>query len=134
MIYLNHEVTESGENMDIGKRIISLREKRGWTQRELANRININASVMNRIESNDRPVKDIELLTLASVLDVSTDYLLGRTNTPTLTPQENDEQEFQAFINDPELSVWYKDLPQSDEEDLRKLRTIWEIIKNENKK
>ncbi|MER1986615.1 MAG: helix-turn-helix transcriptional regulator [Solibacillus sp.] len=120
--------------MDIGSKIISLREKRGWTQRELANRVNLNVSVMNRIESNERPIKDNELLTLANVLDVSTDYLLGRTNTPALTPQETDDTEFQAFINDPELGVWYKELPQSSEEELRKLRTIWEMIKSEKNK
>ncbi|WP_246020485.1 hypothetical protein [Lysinibacillus telephonicus] len=65
---------------------------------------------------------------------MSTDYLLGRTNTTEPTPQDNEDAEFQAFINDPELQVWYKDLPKSDEEELRKLRTIWEMIKTEHKK
>lgn len=80
MIYLIYELTESGEDMEIGRRIVSLREKRGWTQKELANRVKLNVSVMNRIELNERPVKDNELLNLANVLEVSTDYLLGRTN------------------------------------------------------
>lgn len=80
MIYLIYELTESGEDMDIGRRIVSLREKRGWTQKELANRVKLNVSVMNRIELNERPVKDNELLNLANVLEVSTDYLLGRTD------------------------------------------------------
>lgn len=120
--------------MNVGKKIISLREKRGWTQRELANRVNINVSVMNRIESNDRPVKDNELVHLANVLEVSTDYLLGRTDTPDLELKDTNEAEFQAFINDPELGVWYKELPKSDEEELRKLRTIWEMIKAEKNK
>lgn len=119
--------------MDIGKKIISLREKRGWTQRELANRVNLNVSVMNRIESNERPIKDSELLNFANVLEVSTDYLLGRTDSPSFTIEEKDEQEFQAFINDPELGIWYKELPKSDEEELRKLRAIWEMIRNEKK-
>ncbi|MER2039681.1 MAG: helix-turn-helix transcriptional regulator [Solibacillus sp.] len=118
--------------MDIGRKIISLRERRGWTQRELANRVNLNVSVMNRIESNERPIKDNELLNLANVLEVSTDYLLGRIDT--LALQEKEEDEFQAFINDPELGVWYKELPKSDEEELRKLRMIWEMIKSEKNK
>lgn len=120
--------------MDIGKRIISLREKKGWTQKELANRIKINVSVMNRIESNDRPVKDNELVALANALDCTTDFLLGRTDTPESTKrQQVDEEAFQAFISDPELGIWYKELPKSDEDELRKLRMIWEMIKNENK-
>lgn len=134
MIYLTYDLTESGENMDIGKKIISLREKRGWTQRELANRVNLNVSVMNRIESNERPVKDSELLNLANVLEVSTDYLLGRIDTPALTPRENDEAEFQAFANNPELNVFYKELPESQEEAVERLREIWEIIKHDFKK
>lgn len=132
MIYLTYELTESGENMDIGKRIISIREKRGWTQRELASRVNLNVSVMNRIESNERPVKDNELLNLANVLEVSTDYLLGRADSPALKPLEIEEAEFQAFANNPTLQKWYKELPKSKEEDLEKLRKMWEIIKNDS--
>lgn len=63
--------------MEIGKKIVILREKKGWSQRELSRRVNLNASVMNRIESGDRPIKDHELAKIASVLEVSSDYLLG---------------------------------------------------------
>lgn len=118
--------------MNIGQRIISLRDKKGWSQKELASRVKLNVSVMNRIELNDRPVKDNELVALANALDCTTDYLLGRTGNYEL-PTKNDDEEFQAFINDPELNVWYKELPKSDEEELRKLRAIWEMIKNEKK-
>ena len=131
---LKKYIIESGEDMNIGNKIISLRENRGWTQKELANRININVSVMNRIESNERPLKDHELILLANTFDVSIDYLLGRTNTPALTPQDKDEAAFQAFINDPELGLWYKELPKSGEDKLRQLRTIWEMIKSEQQK
>lgn len=66
--------------MTLGKRIISLREKKGWSQRELARRVNLNVSVMNRIELDDRPVKDHELAKLANVLNTTTDFLLGLSN------------------------------------------------------
>lgn len=46
---------------------------------------------------------------------------------------DNEEAEFQAFANDPELQVFYKELPKSDEETVRRLRDIWEIIKREKK-
>lgn len=62
----------------IGNRIINLRENKNWSQRELARRVGINPSVMNRIELEERPIKDFELDILASVLDTTTDYLLGR--------------------------------------------------------
>lgn len=67
---------------NIGQRIINLREKRNWSQRELARRVGLNASVMNRIELGERPIKDYELDKIASVLETTTDYLLGRTDNP----------------------------------------------------
>lgn len=67
---------------EIGLRIINLREKKNWSQRELARRVNLNASVMNRIESGERPIKDFEIDKIASVLDTTSDYLLGRTDSP----------------------------------------------------
>jgi transcriptional regulator with XRE-family HTH domain len=66
--------------MTIGERIVELREKKGWSQRELARRVNLNASVMNRIEKDKRPVTDQEIKIFASILDVSADYLLGSSN------------------------------------------------------
>lgn len=124
--------------MSIGKRIISLRENKGWNQRELANRVGLNASVMNRIELEERPLKDNELINLAKVLDCSTDYLLGISDRKepvhresSISDIEQEEIEFQAFVNDPSLQKWYKELPKSEEEDLQKLRKMWEIIKND---
>lgn len=47
--------------MDIGKRIIELREKKNWSQKEIAIRASLNPSVMNRIETSDRPLRAVEL-------------------------------------------------------------------------
>ena len=68
--------------MDIGKRIVHLRELKGWSQREIALRVKLNVSVMNRIESGERPVKDQELADIARALDTTSDYLLGITDNP----------------------------------------------------
>src|SRR5699024_10185739 len=62
----------------IGKRIINLREAKNWSQRELAKQVRLNPSVMNRIEIEERPIKDYELDIIASVLHTTSDYLLGR--------------------------------------------------------
>ncbi|WP_342537295.1 helix-turn-helix transcriptional regulator [Sporosarcina sp. FSL K6-3508] len=45
--------------------------------------------------------------------------------------ESENEKEFQAFANDPELQRWYRKLPESDEEDVRKLREMWEIIRRD---
>lgn len=74
--------------MDIGKRIIELREKKGWSQRELARRANLNPSVMNRIETGDRPLRAEELKIIASLLDVTADYILGESKSPSLSAKD----------------------------------------------
>ncbi|WP_339264091.1 helix-turn-helix domain-containing protein [Solibacillus sp. FSL W7-1472] len=118
----------------LGYRIKYLRERNNISQIEFAKKIGVSNTVLSRYESGDRKPDYDTLQLIADFFDVSTDYLLGRTDTTALSTHEKDEQEFQAFINDPELGVWYKELPKSDEEELRKLRTIWEMIKAEKNK
>lgn len=60
-----------------GERIRRLRERRGWTQLELAAKMNINNSVLSRIESGKRPIEDELLIRFAEVFDTSADDLLG---------------------------------------------------------
>ncbi|MGN4124853.1 helix-turn-helix domain-containing protein [Lysinibacillus sphaericus] len=118
----------------LGSRLTYLREKRGWTKTYVAEKLNIKTvSTYANWEYDLRQPDNDMLVKIAVLFEVSTDYLLGRTGTPALTPQEKDEAAFQAFANDPELNVFYKELPESDEEAVRKLRNIWEIIKNEKK-
>lgn len=65
-----------------GDRIRKLREREGLTQLDLANRIGINNSVLSRIEAGKRPVEDNEMNSFADFFEVTTDYLLGRTDNP----------------------------------------------------
>ncbi|EUJ23459.1 transcriptional regulator [Listeria floridensis FSL S10-1187] len=67
---------------------------------------------------------------VADYFGVSVDYLLGRDHRYVL---EEDEAAFQAFINDPELYVWYKELPTREEE-LQDLRELWELMKKTRNK
>lgn len=75
--------------MDIGKIIQSLREKKDMTQKELADRINISYSVMNRIESGKRAVRDEEIIKIAEALGTNANYLLG--NSDTKNPYKEDD-------------------------------------------
>lgn len=117
-----------------GERLKQLRNERKLTQTELGNKINVTKVSISGYESGKRSPDTDTLQRLADFFEVSTDYLLGRTDIPVHTSQNKDEEEFHAFINDPELGVWYKELPKSEEEELRKLRTIWEMIKAEKNK
>ncbi|AWX20909.1 MULTISPECIES: helix-turn-helix domain-containing protein [Bacillus] len=86
--------------MNIGDRIVLLRERKGWSQRELARRVDLNYAVMNRIEKGTRPITDSEIIKLAEVLDVTTDYLLkGNSN----------DSQIDELLNDPETLIAGRD-------------------------
>lgn len=109
----------------LGKRLRSLRESQDIKQNEFANKIGISNVVLSRYESGERRPDYETLEKIADYFNVTTDYLLGRSNTPNLS----EEDEFQAFKNNPDLERWYKELPNSDEEDLKALKQMWEIIR-----
>ncbi|WP_342546668.1 helix-turn-helix transcriptional regulator [Lysinibacillus sp. FSL K6-4013] len=114
-------------------RLKALRMQQRKTQQEIADLLGITRQGYAKYENNLGEPDNSTLAKLADYFEVSTDYLLGRTDNPANTQQEKNEAAFQAFANDPELNVFYRELPESDEEAVRKLRNIWEIIKNENK-
>ncbi len=78
--------------MSVAGNIIRLRERQGLSQKELAANLNMNRSVLNRIENGTRPVRDDELKTIADYFDVSADYLLGRKmpKVPSLSDEQID--------------------------------------------
>lgn len=81
--------------MDTGKRISSLRKKRGLNQEQLATELNVSPSTIAMWETNKRALKDESLTLLADFFNVSTDYLLGRTDdkekAPTLVAAHLDD-------------------------------------------
>lgn len=64
----------------VGARIAQARENIGMSQTELADRIELNRTVLNKIENGNRPARDLEIKNIANVLNISTDYLLGNSN------------------------------------------------------
>lgn len=62
------------------RRLIDLRESMNLSQVELGKRLGINNTVINKIESGIRSVSANELSKFAEFYDVSTDYLLGKTD------------------------------------------------------
>lgn len=118
--------------MDVGAKILSLREAKGWSQAELARRVNINKSVMNRIELGERPIRDHELLNFSNVLGVSADYLLGSTSQQ--DGIEDDELQFRKWAKDSETGAFFSEILESEEAEIEELREIWEIVKKRREK
>lgn len=111
------------------------RKSKKLTQEQLAEKVQTTKGTISNYENGYSTPSNEMLVLLAKTLDTTTDYLLGNTDNPTiLSHQDKDETEFQAFKDNPKLNVFYKELPDSEEEAVERLREIWEIIKHDYKK
>jgi transcriptional regulator with XRE-family HTH domain len=104
----------------LNERIIDLRESKDLTQTELAKRLSIDKSAMNKIESGTRKVSADELSKLASIFDVTTDYLLGKNNTPKWA-NNNDTNDLKKFLEDNDGTFTYggDDLTEDEKQKLK---------------
>lgn len=65
-------------------RIRELRKARGISQLKLAMDLNTNQNTISRYETGEREPGINELIKIADYFNVSVDYLLERTNNPTI--------------------------------------------------
>lgn len=73
-----------GGGVMTAERIKALREARGWTQAELARRMNMTRNGINSWEQGLSMPSPPSLVDLAKLFSVSTDYLLGVENHSTV--------------------------------------------------
>ena len=101
-----------------------------WTQSYAADKIGVARTTYTAYENGTKtpPLETINII--ADLFEVSTDYLLGRTDSSELTLPNDFNTESQSIFKNPELFDWYKELPKQSESDLLKLKIIWEIIIN----
>ncbi|GEK34856.1 helix-turn-helix domain-containing protein [Kurthia sibirica] len=112
-----------------GSRLRKLRkQKTPHSMKEFGKIFGLSESAIGMYERDEREPDFKTLNEMAEYLEVSTDYLLGRSDDSTVFSKE--DKNFEAFANDPSLQKWYKELPESKEEDLRRLRKMWEILKD----
>ena len=62
---------------EFGQRLLSLLQKQGVSQKELAHRINTTEATLSRYVSGDREPKAETLANIATALHTTSDYLLG---------------------------------------------------------
>ncbi len=83
------------------ERIRALREERGLTQKELAEAIGVDRTAIAKYESGASGAKSEMLGKLANYFDVTTDYILGRTNKKAPAPEtqsRSDEEEIREYL------------------------------------
>ena len=76
--------------MNIGERIKSLRREKCLTQSELAEQAGISRVALGNYERGDRQPTIEFAAQIADVLNISMDYLLGKTDDPTPLNQKSD--------------------------------------------
>ena len=75
------------KSSEVGRRLRRLREIKGWETNRLAREAGLSQSYIYKLEHDDRPnVAGVVLSRLATVLDTTTDYLVGRTPDPSPPP------------------------------------------------
>ena len=116
---------------NVPQRLKELRKEFKLTQADIAKFLNISESAYGYYEQGRNEISISSLQKLAEKYGVSVAYILCESDVKNPHTQSiNDEAEFQAFANDPSLQKWYKDLPKNREEDLQRLRKMWEILKD----
>ncbi|WP_077623801.1 helix-turn-helix domain-containing protein [Sediminibacillus massiliensis] len=116
-----------------------LKELRGKESlREASKRAGISHNYLSQLEKGidprtKKPIKPSPdtLKRLADAYNYSYNKLLSLAG---YTEEAEQEKELETFIKDPELERWYRELPKSKEEDLRRLRIIHEAFKEEENK
>lgn len=95
-----------------------LRVENNLTVRELADKTTIAYPTISRMENADRPFTQDNLIILCNFFNVSSDYLLGRSDirNPRMTQFGKYEHEIEALLgDDPNLLQTFKDLMKREE-------------------
>ena len=110
-----------GDTMSIGKNIKSLRQERGYSQKELAEVLNISPSCLSKYESDKAQIPPETMISIADTLNVSLDYIFGRSNVPWDANCLNE-----SYVNKTKLSTLVETALSLDSSN-RKLH--WKILK-----
>lgn len=93
---------------DLASRLKELRKQHGMTQEELAKELGMSTSAIALYETKKRKPDPETLNKFADFFQVSTDYLLGRTDNPQAYPSEFEDLETVALHR---MDDYTKDLP-----------------------
>lgn len=118
--------------MQYGDILRKLRNGKGLSQKELTDRLNINRSTYARYETSSTQPDFETLGKLSDFYEVSIDYILGRENQKSSGTKDN--QDFDAWANDPRVAKMYSEFKESSDERREALLAAWEYLKSLDKK
>lgn len=112
--------------MHTGERIKRVRKQARLTQAQLANKAHVSSQVISNWERGYTTPNSEDIKNLAAALKCSVEELLGNVEK---TISNNEETEFEAWVNDPEIDKFYREFKESPEERKKALLAVWEVIK-----
>jgi transcriptional regulator with XRE-family HTH domain len=122
---------EKGGTLMLSERLKIARKMNKLTQEGLAKKVKTTKGTISNYENEHSSPSNEMLNDLADALEVSTDYLLGRTDDP--TPDKSKVKTPEEEFDDPELNIFFKEIKGESPERLEQLMKIWKIIKSEGK-
>lgn len=121
------------ETTPLSNRLKSTRERRGLTQEQVSEKINVEIGTLSGYERAYRKPSPDMLLKLADLYGVSTDYLLGRVDNPTdeLVPTTTEPLDHKAtYMNDLVTDDIVDNLKLMSREDRETIRRLTQSIVN----
>ncbi|WP_162287787.1 helix-turn-helix domain-containing protein [Indiicoccus explosivorum] len=115
--------------METGDRIKKYRNRRGFTQKQLGDKIHVSSQKISNWERSYTTPDSADIKALAEALDCSVDELLGRNSTESV----NIDPDFEKWLSDPKIGKFFKELAESPEEQREQLYAMWKIINRSNK-
>ncbi|WP_256872487.1 helix-turn-helix domain-containing protein [Paenibacillus sp. 79R4] len=120
-----------------GQRLREIRTNNNLTQKQFAQMFKVSESAIGMYERDEREPPFKFTNEVADHFKVTTDYLHGRTDNPDPIKQskidEKEQAEFEAFINNPEYGIFFKDYLSAPEERREEMRKIWSILREKEK-
>jgi transcriptional regulator with XRE-family HTH domain len=121
------------------ERLREARRHLGYTQDDLAKKVNTQKTTISNYETGYSTPSNEMLIDLAKALKVSTDYLLGLSNSQNtnLNQESNigdEDSELDELMKDPDFMVAYKEYPGSPEEAKEDLIGFLKLIKERDER
>jgi len=99
-------------------RLKEIRERRGWSQAELAQKSGLQPTAISHFETGGRSPSFDNLRRLADALNVSTDYLICRSNEPSMAGPQTDSL--------------FRDLDKLSDDDLKAMEMMKDALLKKN--
>ena len=121
------------KNKILAKRIKEERQKKGWTQKHMAEDIRVKTQTFSGYERGYRVPETKTVEKLANLFGVSMDYLLGRDETWLDKESPPDDIELEQFIREhSNLRVFGDPLSEDVKDDIMlALKAAWEVVKRQ---